>query len=75
MFLLFRKACLLCKPWTSFFLDLFLQSMTLELKGLQGVTGCFKGLQGVTGGYKGLQVVTAGDKVLQGVQRIIETFF
>ena len=32
--------------------------MTLEYRGLQGVTGGYKGLQGVTGGDKALKGVT-----------------
>ena len=40
--------------------------MTLEYKGLQGVTigvtRSYRGLQGVTRGYRGLQGVTGGDK-------------
>ena len=41
--------------------------MTLEYRGLHGVTRGYKGLQGVTRGYKGLQEVTGGYKRLQGV--------
>ena len=43
--------------------------MTLEYRGLQGVTGDYKGLQGVTKGYKGLQGVTRGDKGLKRVTK------
>ena len=49
--------------------------MTLEYRGLQGVTGGYKGLQGVTAGYKGLQGVTGGDKWLQGVSMDYRNFF
>ena len=49
--------------------------MTLEYRGLQGVTGAYKGLQGVTGVYKGFQVVTGCDKELQGVTKDYRNFF
>ena len=41
--------------------------MTLEYKGLQGITGSYKGLQGVTRGYNGLQGVTRGYRGLQWI--------
>ena len=52
--------------------------MTLEYRGLQGVTGGYRGyngLQGVTGGYKGLQWVTGGNKGLQGVTKDYRNVF
>ena len=66
MFLLSRKACLLYKRSRSFFDDLFTRSITLEYRGLHGLTRGYRGLQGVTGGYKGLQGVTRGYRRLQG---------
>ena len=52
--------------------------MTLEYRGLQGVTGgyrVYKGLQGVSGGCKGLQGVTGADKGLQGVTKNYRNVF
>ena len=53
MFLLFRKACLLCKSSKMFFYDLFSRSMIWEYRALQGVTGGYRGLQGVTRDERG----------------------
>ena len=65
MFLLFSKACLLCKTskiaFSRFIFTIYhmgIQGVTRGYRGLQGVTGGYKGLQGVTRGYKGLQEVT-----------------
>ena len=49
--------------------------MTLEYRGLQGVTGGYKRLHWVTMGYKGLQGVTWGDKRLQGITKDYRNFF
>ena len=79
MFLLFRKACLLCKTWKivfpRFIFTIFgmgiteLQAVRGGYKGLQGVRRGYKGLKGVTGSYKGLQALTRGYNGLQGVTR------
>ena len=45
----------------SFLLHLFSRPMTLEYRGLQGVTGGYRALQGVTRGFRGIQGVTRVD--------------
>ena len=59
MFLLFRKACLLCKTSKIVFPRFI---FTIYDMGIPEVTRGYRGLQGVTGGYRGLQGVTRGDR-------------
>ena len=72
MFLLFRKACLLCKTSKIVFSQFI---FTIYDMGIQRVTTGYMGLLGVTGGYKGLQGVTEGDKGLQGATKDYRNFF